>query len=262
MPTESVAENRRGPSKRLASRTSTRRGHSILAKMIDRPSGLGAQATPEFEEEKRAGSARRRRASRARVRAPARSTARSPTFRSKTVYGPEDVAHLDLARDLACPGEYPYTRGIHPNGYRDRLWTMRQFAGFGNAKQTNERYHFLLAQGQHGLSVAFDMPTLMGYDSDAPQARGEVGKCGVAIDSLRRHGSALRRHRHGRHHDVDDDQRSGRDRASRNTSRPPRRRAFRAPSSAARFRPTSSKNTSRRKSGSFRRGRTCASSST
>src|SRR6185312_148806 len=69
-------------------------------------------------------------------------------------------------------------------GYRDRLWTMRQFAGFGTAKQTNERYHFLLQQGQHGLSVAFDMPTLMGYDSDAPQARGEVGKCGVAIDSL------------------------------------------------------------------------------
>ncbi|HEY2554345.1 MAG TPA: methylmalonyl-CoA mutase family protein, partial [Candidatus Cybelea sp.] len=82
------------------------------------------------------------------------------------------------------PGEYPYTRGIHPNGYRDRLWTMRQFAGFGNAAQTNERYHFLLEHGQHGLSVAFDMPTLMGYDSDAPQARGEVGKCGVAIDSL------------------------------------------------------------------------------
>jgi methylmalonyl-CoA mutase N-terminal domain/subunit len=101
------------------------------------------------------------------------------------VYGPEDVASLDLARDLGRPGEYPYTRGIHPGGYRDRLWTMRQFAGFGNAKQTNERYHFLLAQGQMGLSVAFDMPTLMGYDSDAPQALGEVGKCGVAIDSLR-----------------------------------------------------------------------------
>ncbi len=82
------------------------------------------------------------------------------------------------------PGEYPYTRGIHRNGYRDRLWTMRQFAGFGNAAQTNERYHFLLEHGQHGLSVAFDMPTLMGYDSDAPQSRGEVGKCGVAIDSL------------------------------------------------------------------------------
>ncbi len=97
----------------------------------------------------------------------------------KTVYGPEDVTHLNPP-----PGEYPYTRGIHKNGYRDRLWTMRQFAGFGNAKQTNERYHFLLSQGQMGLSVAFDMPTLMGYDSDAPQARGEVGKCGVAIDSL------------------------------------------------------------------------------
>ena len=103
----------------------------------------------------------------------------------KTVYGPQDTANLDLARDLPPPGEYPYTRGIHPNGYRDRLWTMRQFAGFGNAEQTNERYHFLLSQGQMGLSVAFDMPTLMGYDSDAAQARGEVGKCGVAIDSLR-----------------------------------------------------------------------------
>ncbi len=102
----------------------------------------------------------------------------------KTVYGPKDVEDLDLARDVAWPGEYPYLRGIHPNGYRDRLWTMRQFAGFGTAKQTNERYHFLLEQGQHGLSVAFDMPTLMGYDSDAPQARGEVGRCGVAIDSL------------------------------------------------------------------------------
>ena len=101
----------------------------------------------------------------------------------KTVYEPDDIAGLD-ARDLPPPGEFPYTRGIHRNGYRDRLWTMRQFAGFGNAAQTNERYHFLLEHGQHGLSVAFDMPTLMGYDSDAPQARGEVGKCGVAIDSL------------------------------------------------------------------------------
>jgi methylmalonyl-CoA mutase, N-terminal domain len=101
----------------------------------------------------------------------------------KSVYGPEDVT-TDLDTDLPSPGDYPYTRGIHPNGYRDRLWTMRQFAGFGTAAQTNERYHFLLEHGQHGLSVAFDMPTLMGYDSDAPQSRGEVGKCGVAIDSL------------------------------------------------------------------------------
>jgi methylmalonyl-CoA mutase N-terminal domain/subunit len=102
----------------------------------------------------------------------------------KSVYEPEDIATLDLETDLARPGDYPYTRGIHANGYRDKLWTMRQFAGFGTAAQTNERYHFLLEQGQHGLSVAFDMPTLMGYDSDAPQSRGEVGKCGVAIDSL------------------------------------------------------------------------------
>jgi methylmalonyl-CoA mutase N-terminal domain/subunit len=103
----------------------------------------------------------------------------------KPVYGPADVAGLDLERDLAEPGRFPFTRGIHARMYRDRLWTMRQFAGFGNARQTNERYHFLLAQGQMGLSVAFDMPTLMGYDSDAPQALGEVGKCGVAIDSVR-----------------------------------------------------------------------------
>jgi len=103
----------------------------------------------------------------------------------KPIYGPNDVANLDLARDLAYPGEYPYTRGIHPAMYRERLWTMRQFAGFGNATQTNARYHFLLSQGQAGLSVAFDMPTLMGYDSDSPHALGEVGRCGVAIDSLR-----------------------------------------------------------------------------
>ncbi len=103
----------------------------------------------------------------------------------RALYGPADDAERDLARDVSYPGEYPYTRGIHAGGYRERLWTMRQFAGFGNAKQTNERYHFLLAQGQAGLSVAFDMPTLMGFDSDQPQARGEVGKCGVAIDSLR-----------------------------------------------------------------------------
>ena len=84
----------------------------------------------------------------------------------------------------ACPGSYPYTRGIHPTMYRGRLWTMRQFAGFGTARDTNERYKFLLARGQTGLSVAFDFPTLMGYDSDHPRSEGEVGKCGVAISSL------------------------------------------------------------------------------
>ncbi len=84
----------------------------------------------------------------------------------------------------ALPGEYPFTRGIHPTGYRGKLWTMRQFAGFGTAKDTNERYKFLLARGQTGLSVAFDFPTLMGYDADHPRSEGEVGKCGVAISSL------------------------------------------------------------------------------
>ncbi len=155
-----------------------------MAKMIDRASGLGAPATPEFEEQRQAweGSAS---AGKPRVGPGSGATDRTISdVPLKAVYGPQDVAHLDLARDLAYPGQYPYTRGIHANGYRDRLWTMRQFAGFGNAKQTNERYHFLLSQGQMGLSVAFDMPTLMGYDSDAPQSRGEVGRCGVAIDSL------------------------------------------------------------------------------
>ena len=85
---------------------------------------------------------------------------------------------------IGVPGGYPFTRGVHPTGYRGRLWTMRQFAGFGSARDTNARYKFLLQQGQTGLSVAFDFPTLMGYDSDHPRAEGEVGKCGVAISSL------------------------------------------------------------------------------
>jgi len=99
------------------------------------------------------------------------------------VYTPLDVEHLDAAA-LPMPGEYPYTRGIHPTGYRGRLWTMRQFAGFGSAKDTNRRFKFLLEHGQTGLSTAFDFPTLMGYDSDHPRSEGEVGKTGVAISSL------------------------------------------------------------------------------
>jgi len=102
----------------------------------------------------------------------------------KRKYGPEDVADLDYQRDLGDPGCYPYTRGIHETMYRGRVWTMRQFAGFGTAEQSNERYKYLLEQGQTGLSVAFDMPTIMGYDSDHPRADGEVGKLGVAVDSL------------------------------------------------------------------------------
>jgi methylmalonyl-CoA mutase N-terminal domain/subunit len=99
------------------------------------------------------------------------------------VYTPLDVEHLD-ASALPMPGEYPYTRGIHPTGYRGRLWTMRQFAGFGSARDTNRRFKFLLEHGQTGLSTAFDFPTLMGYDSDHPRSEGEVGKTGVAISSL------------------------------------------------------------------------------
>ena len=99
------------------------------------------------------------------------------------VYTPLDAHDGDYLERLGLPGEYPYARGIHPTMYRGRLWTMRQFAGFGTARETNRRYKFLLERGQTGLSVAFDFPTLMGYDSDHPRSLGEVGKCGVAISS-------------------------------------------------------------------------------
>ena len=100
------------------------------------------------------------------------------------LYTPLDVAGLDYERDLGFPGEYPYTRGVHSTMHRGRLWTMRMFAGFGTAEETNARYRYLLEHGETGLSVAFDMPTLYGYDSDAPEALGEFGKCGVAVSSL------------------------------------------------------------------------------
>ena len=100
------------------------------------------------------------------------------------IYTPLDLADNDPVDDIGVPGEYPYTRGVYDSMYRTRLWTMRQFAGFATAEETNERYHFLLNHGQTGLSVAFDLPTLMGYDSDHPMSEGEVGVCGVAIDSL------------------------------------------------------------------------------
>ncbi len=102
----------------------------------------------------------------------------------KRVYRPEDIAELDYRRDLGEPGQPPFTRGLHPDMYRGRLWTMRQFAGMGTARQTNQRFKYLLNAGQTGLSTAFDLPTLMGRDSDDPLALGEVGKCGVAISSL------------------------------------------------------------------------------
>ena len=100
------------------------------------------------------------------------------------VYTPEHLQGSDYSRDIALPGQFPYLRGVHPTGYRGRLWTMRMFAGFGLPQETNARFKFLLSQGQTGLSVAFDMPTLYGYDTDDPKAAGEFGKCGVAISSL------------------------------------------------------------------------------
>ena len=108
------------------------------------------------------------------------------------LYTPGDIAALDYARDLGDPGEFPYTRGIHPRGYRGKLWTMRQFAGFGTPEETNARYKQLLAAGGTGLSVAFDLPTLMGRDPDHELSLGEVGKCGVNVDVARRHGGAVR----------------------------------------------------------------------
>ncbi len=109
------------------------------------------------------------------------------TTSSETVnrlYTPLDLLDRDYLQDIGLPGEFPYTRGIHPTMYRGKPWTMRMFAGFGTAEETNQRFHYLLDQGQTGLSIAFDLPTLMGYDTDAPEAAGEFGKCGVAISSL------------------------------------------------------------------------------
>jgi methylmalonyl-CoA mutase, N-terminal domain len=102
----------------------------------------------------------------------------------KRLYTPNDVQNIDFEKEIGWPGEYPYTRGIHPSLYRSKVWSMRQFTGFGNAAQTNERLRYLIANGTNALSIAFHLPTLMGRDSDDPLSKGEVGKCGVTIDSL------------------------------------------------------------------------------
>src|SRR5499426_4545002 len=102
----------------------------------------------------------------------------------KSVYGPEDLAGRDAATDVGRPGEYPYTRGIHPHMYRERLWTMRQYVGFGTPAETNTRFKYLMSHGQDALNVAFDLPTQLGLDSDDPRAEGEVGRVGMAVDSL------------------------------------------------------------------------------
>jgi len=103
----------------------------------------------------------------------------------KGLYTPEDTESIDYSREIGFPGIYPFTRGIQPSMYRGRLWTMRMFSGLGGPEETNKRFHYLLNHGETGLSIAFHYPTLMGYDSDSPMARGEIGKCGVAIDTLK-----------------------------------------------------------------------------
>ena len=103
----------------------------------------------------------------------------------RSLYTPLDLRDHDYARDIGFPGQYPFTRGVQPSMYRGRLWTMRMFAGLGSARDTNRRFHLLVEEGETGLSTAFDMPTLMGYDTDSPKARGECGRCGVAIDTLK-----------------------------------------------------------------------------
>lgn len=152
-------------------------------------STTSAELAERLREQERELEALRREVSEWRARAdrqPVRDDAEFSTISGEPLevaYAPTDVAP-GLNDRAGLPGTFPYTRGIHPNMYRGRLWTMRQFAGFGTARDTNERYKFLLSRGQTGLSVAFDFPTLMGYDSDHPRAEGEVGKCGVAISSL------------------------------------------------------------------------------
>ena len=121
---------------------------------------------------------------------------------------PGDV-DLHYGRDLGDPGEFPFTRGIQRDMYAGRPWSIRQYAGFGTAEETNRRFRFLLEQGQSALSIAFDLPTQMGLDADDPLAAGEVGRVGVAINSRGRHGGAVRRHPARRGVDVDDDQRAG-----------------------------------------------------
>ena len=134
----------------------------------------------------------------------------------RPVYTADDLAAsgFEAERDLGQPGEYPFTRGVYPTMYRGRLWTMRQYAGMATAEETNERFRYLLDQGQTGISVAFDLPTQMGLDSDHPRAEGEVGKTGVAIDSVDDMARLLRRHPARPGVDVDDDQRDGADPAA------------------------------------------------
>ncbi len=170
------------------------------------------------------------------------------------LYTPLDVDDVDYEEDIGFPGEEPFTRGVYPTMYRGRQWTMRQFAGFGTADETNERFHYLIDEGQTGLSTAFDMPTLMGIDSDDVMADGEVGKEGVAVDTL----ADMERLFDGI--DLGEVSTSftinpAPPSSTRCTSRWPTSRASRARRSAEPYRTICSRSSSHRRSGSFRRSR-------
>ena len=154
------------------------------------------------------------------------------------LYTEQDLP-ADAESAIGLPGQYPFTRGVYESMYRGRLWTMRQFAGFGTAQETNERFHYLLEHGQTGLSTAFDMPSLMGHDSDHPRSLGEVGREGVAVDTVLDMETLVRGDPARRGDGVDDGQRAGGDHARllRGRSRAPRRIGGAA--RRARFRPTS-----------------------
>lgn len=178
----------------------------------------------------------------------------------KRVYTPEDAAGTPF-EEIGLPGRYPFTRGPYPTMYRGRLWTMRQIAGYGTGEDTNRRFRYLIEQGQTGLSVDFDMPTLMGYDSDDPRAAGEVGREGVAVDTIEDvealfEGIDLER--------ISVSMTINRPPGScwRCTSRSPRRAAATCGACLARRRPTSSRSTSRRRSGSSRSAPRCGWSAT
>src|SRR5579872_2544799 len=154
------------------------------------PQKVKVHTTPSFEGERHPSTAEREWEKKTLESTLSKSPERASEFTTvssypiRRLYSEADLADWSAARDLGLPGEPPYTRGIHPTMYRSRLWTMRQFAGFGTAEDTNKRFRYLLSQGQTGLSVAFDLPTLMGYDADHELSEGEVGKCGVAVSSL------------------------------------------------------------------------------
>ena len=177
-----------------------------------RPAGAAGHAAEGADPGRDAGA--RRPAAKALAAAPERRRAVRDDVGHRgraTSTRPRTRAGLDEDRDLGRPGEYPFTRGVQPTMYRGRFWTMRQYAGFATAEETNQRFRYLLEQGQTGLSVAFDLPTQMGYDSDAPEADGEVGRVGVPDREPRRHGDLFDGMPLGEVSDLDDHQRHGAD---------------------------------------------------